>query len=121
MADLVALVVNIIVQTIILAPVLWFVGRKIADPKDVKITDAVWIVILGNVISLVVATLAGAWVGSGLLSALVGLIIWLLLVKHFFDTGWTKAIAISVVTVIFFIVIGIVLGLLGLGVMFFLL
>jgi hypothetical protein len=115
MADYIALLVNIIVQTIVLAPVLWFAGKKIANPKDVKFTDAVWIIVLGNVVSLLVATFAGSLIGGGLLSAIIGLIIWLLLVKHFFDTGWVKALAISIVAVIIFVIIGIALALVGLG------
>jgi hypothetical protein len=43
------------------------------------------------------------------------LIIWLALVKHFFDCGWLKALAISILAVILFAIIAIILGLLGLA------
>jgi hypothetical protein len=48
-----------------------------------------------------------------LLPSLIRLVVWLALVKHFFDCGWLKALAISVVAVIFFVAIVIMLGLLG--------
>lgn len=118
MADLTSLAVNLVIQTIVLAPVLWFAGKKIADPKDVKFTDAVWIVVLGNIIAALIGYFLGGFLGAGFLAAVINLLIWLMLVKHFFDTGWVKAVAISFITVILFIVIGIVLGFLGLGLMF---
>jgi hypothetical protein len=37
------------------------------------------------------------------------------LVKHFFDCGWLKALAISILAVILFAIIAIILGLLGLA------
>ena len=44
------------------------------------------------------------------------LFIWLALVKNFFDTGWIKALIISVVAIIIWIIIAIILGvLLGIG------
>jgi hypothetical protein len=52
-----------------------------------------------------------------LLSYLILLIIWLALVKHFFDCGWLKALAISIIAIIFAVIIWLiiffVLGLIG--------
>jgi hypothetical protein len=39
------------------------------------------------------------------------LIIWLALVKHFFDCGWLKALAISIIAVIIAFVILFIIGL----------
>ncbi|MBO3841241.1 MAG: hypothetical protein FGF48_02335 [Candidatus Brockarchaeota archaeon] len=63
--------------------------------------------VLGSVIS---AFLRG-WV-----AALVTLIIWLALIKHFFDCGWLKALVIAILAAIIFIVIIVVLAFLGIGV-----
>ncbi len=41
------------------------------------------------------------------------IIIWLALIKHFFDCGWLRALLVAIVTVVVFIIIGIVLALLG--------
>jgi hypothetical protein len=41
------------------------------------------------------------------------LIVWLALIKHFFDCGWLKALLIAIVAVVIFIVIVIVLAILG--------
>jgi hypothetical protein len=44
------------------------------------------------------------------------LIIWLALVKHFFDCGWLKALTITIVAVLIFIAIAVVLALIGIAI-----
>jgi hypothetical protein len=44
------------------------------------------------------------------------LIIWLALVKHFFDTGWLKAFVIAIVAIIIYIIIVVILVLIGLAI-----
>ena len=112
--DLIALVVNIIVNVIILSPVLWIAGRLLAGEDKAKFTDALWIVVLGTVIGAVFqAFLEGI---LGLLGSIIMLIIWLALVKHFFDTGWLKALAIAIVAIIIYIIIAAILMLIGLAI-----
>jgi len=43
-------------------------------------------------------------------------IIWLALIKHFFDCGWLMAFAIALVAVIIFVVIVFILALIGISV-----
>jgi len=38
------------------------------------------------------------------------LFIWLALVKHFFDTGWLKALVIAVLAIVIWIVIAVIIG-----------
>jgi hypothetical protein len=107
--DLVALLIQIIVSTIILAPVLWLAGRALAG-KKAKFTDAIWIVVLGIVIGAVV----NAFI-NGLLAAVVMFVVWLYLIKRFFDCGWLKAFAVAVVAVIIFVIIVAILAFIGIG------
>jgi hypothetical protein len=103
-----ALVINIIVNTIILSPVLWLAGRALVGKEKAKFTDAVWIVVLGTVI--------GALFGAlfiGFIASIIQLILWLALVKHFFDCGWLKALAISIIAIIIFAVIAVILEMIG--------
>ena len=112
--DLIALVVNLIVNVIILSPVLWIAGRLLAGEDKAKFTDALWIVVLGTIIGAVFqAFLEGI---LGLLGSIIMLIIWLALVKHFFDTGWLKALAIAIVAIIIYIIIAAILVLIGLAI-----
>jgi hypothetical protein len=46
---------------------------------------------------------------SGIIESIIVLFIWLALVKHFFDTGWLRALVISVVSIIIWIVIAVII------------
>jgi hypothetical protein len=110
--DLMALLIQIVVGVIILAPVLWIAGRLLAGKDKAKFTDAIWIVILG----VVIGALVGFFV-SGLVAAVIMFIVWLALIKHFFDCGWLKAFVIAVLAVIIFIVIVAILAIIGIGIL----
>jgi hypothetical protein len=49
----------------------------------------------------------------GFVASIIQLILWLALVKHFFDYGWLKALAVSIIAIIIFAVIAVMLGLIG--------
>ena len=108
--DLIALLIQIVVGTIILAPVLWLAGRALVGKEKAKFFDAIWIILLGTVIGAVV----GAYT-SGLVAAVIMFIVWLALIKHFFDCGWLMAFAIAIIAVIIFTVIVAVLAIVGVG------
>jgi len=110
--DLMSILIQIIVGVIVLAPLLWIAGRLLAGKDKAKFTDAIWIVVLGVVIGAVV----GAFVG-GLIAAVIMFIVWLALIKHFFDCGWLKAFLIAVVAVIIFVVILAILAVIGIGIL----
>jgi hypothetical protein len=109
--DLVALLIQIVVGIIVIAPVLWLVGRALVGKGKAKFTDAIWIVVLGTIIGAVV----GLFVGS-LISAIIMFVVWLALIKHFFDCGWLKAFVIAVISVIVFIIIIAILAIIGIGI-----
>ena len=110
--DLIALLIQIVVATIVLAPILWIAGNLLAGKDKAKFTDAIWIVLLGTVIGAVVGAVIG-----GLVAAVIMFIVWLALIKHFFDCGWLKAFVIAVVAVIIFVVIVAILALIGIGIL----
>jgi len=110
------LLITIIINTIILSPVLWLAGKAIVGGAKAKFTDAILIILIGTVIG----TIFGAYF-TGWLAFIIQLILWLLLVKHFFDCGWLKALAISILEVIIFVIIAIILGLIGLAIIAFVL
>jgi len=113
---IVSLIIQVIVNIIVLAPVLWISGRLLAGKDKAKFTDALWIVVLGTVIS----TIFQGIFELGIISSIILFIILLGLVKHFFDTGWLKALIIAIVAVIIWIVIVAILAvLLGLAIIGF--
>lgn len=100
MLDMVGILIQVIVGIVILSPALWISGRLIAGKDKAKFTDALWIVALGTIINAVV----GAFVGN-LIATIILLIVWLALIKHFFDCGWVKAFVIAVVAVVIFAIV----------------
>jgi hypothetical protein len=110
--DLVALLIQIVIGIIVVAPILWLVGRALVGKDKAKFTDAIWIVVLGTIIGAVV----GIFVGS-LISAVIMFVVWLALIKHFFDCGWLKAFLIAVIAVIIFIIIVAILAIIGIGIL----
>ncbi len=110
--DFTSVVIQIIVGLIVLAPVLWIAGRLLAGKDKAKFTDAIWIVVLGVVIGAIVGALLG-----GLIASIIMFVVWLALIKHFFDCGWLKAFLIAVVAVIIFLVILAILAVIGIGIL----
>ncbi|MGB9671656.1 MAG: hypothetical protein ACPL0C_03335 [Candidatus Bathyarchaeales archaeon] len=87
---------------------MWLAGIALVGRRKAKFTDAIWITVLGTI----VATFFGAFF-TGIIAAIIQLILWLALVKHFFDCGWLMAFAISIVAVAIFVVIVTLLKLIG--------
>jgi hypothetical protein len=106
------LLIQIIVGIIIISPILWLVGRGLVGKQKAKFTDAIWIVALG----VIVGSLLTSYV-HGIVGIAITLIIWLVLIKHFFDCGWLKAILVAIVAVVVLIVIAVILAVvLGYGI-----
>ena len=105
---LINLAINIIINVIVLSPVFWISGRLLAGKDHAKFTDALWIVIIGTVIGSIFG-----FFFTGIIATIIMLIIWLGLVKHFFDCGWLKALLISIIAVLIFIAIAVLLALIG--------
>ncbi len=110
--DIVSLLIQIVAGIIIVAPTLWVSGRLLVGGEKARFTDAVWIVALGVIVGTVVDSLVG-----GLVASLITIVVWLALIKHFFDCGWLKALAIAIIAALIFVVVVIVLALIGIGVL----
>lgn len=111
MVDIVGLLIQIVVAIIVVAPVLWLVGRALAGKQHAKFTDAIWIVVLGIIIGSIVG-----WLIGGIIASIIMFFVWLGLIKHFFDCGWLKAFVIALIAVIVFAIIVFILALIGLGI-----
>jgi len=106
---LISIVVNVVVNSLFI----WLAGRALVGAEKAKFTDAVWIVVLGAVIGGII----GAFF-SGIMGSIIVFILWLGLIKHFFDCGWGKAFLVAVLAVIIQFVLSFVLALI-LGVAIF--
>ena len=110
--DIISIIINIVVGTIIVAPFLWLAGRWLVGSDKARFIDAIWIVFLGTAINAIIGALLP---GLGLLAVIIMFVIWLALVKKFFDCGWVMAFAISLIAVIIIVIVGVILGIIGLA------
>jgi hypothetical protein len=104
---------GIVIGSLIISPILWLVGKALVGPEKARFTDAFWIILLGNIIGGIFNTVFSA-IFSGFSASIIGfiiqLLIWIGLVKHFFDTSGGKALVIAIVAFIVTLVIFAVLA-----------
>jgi len=116
------LVYSILINLIFVSPFLWIAGRLLAGKHKAKGSDAIWIVLIGTVVFYFFNMFLSNYIVAGfalIISYVVMFIIWLALVKHFFDCGWLKALAISIIAVVIAVIviflIFFILALIGVG------
>ena len=112
MVNLDELLIELIIKIIVLAPALWLAGRALVGKEKAKFLDAIWIIILGTLIGGIFSYFEII----GIIALIIQLVLWIGLVKHFFDTDWIKAFVIAVLAVIILVVITFILGLIGIGI-----
>jgi len=115
MTNLDSLVVNVVVNIILISPFLWISGRSLVGKEKARFSDAVLTVTLGTIIGALIGILF-----SGFTASIVQLILWLALVRHFFECGWLQALAISLLAVVIFAFVAIALGLIGFSLIIYL-
>ena len=101
--QLFAFIIGLIVLTIIF----YIAGRVVVGGKKALFSDAFVISLLGTIVMNVCLYFFHPLVG-----AILSLIVWLLLIRHYYETGWLGAIAVGLMAVIVSIVIAILLGIL---------
>jgi len=96
---------NFIIGLIILTIIFYIAGRIVVGKKRALFSDAFVISLLGTIVMSICLNFFGLLVG-----AILSLIIWLLLVKHYYETGWLGAIAVGIMALIVSIVILVILA-----------
>lgn len=99
---------GIVVGSAVLSPILWLVGKAFVGGEKAKLSDAFWIILLGSVVGgFFNAMFSAIFIGFSalIIGFIIQLLIWLGLVKHFFDTSGGKALVISIVAVIISVVV----------------
>jgi hypothetical protein len=96
-----------IIDLIVLSLVFYIAGRIVVGGKKALFSDAFVISLLGTIVMNVCLYFFHPLVG-----AILSLVVWLLLIRHYYETGWLGAIAVGIMAVIVSIVIAILLGIL---------
>jgi len=88
-----------LIRFLLVALALWIVGRSTVGKNKAKFSDALWIALLG----LIIGTLISRFIPF--LGVFIALILWLGLIRHFFDTGWLGALGIAIVALIVYVIL----------------
>lgn len=100
--------INFVLGLIILTIVFYVAGRAVVGGKRALFSDAFVISLLGTIVANVVSF----FIEQSLIGLMLSLIIWLLLIKHYYETGWLGALAVAILAVVVYIAIWFVLFLL---------
>jgi hypothetical protein len=103
--DIAFMLINLVIQVVVMVPALWIVGRMLTSSQNAKFTDAIMIVVIGSVVS----TIAGVII-PGIVGTLLQVVVYLYLIKKYYECSWGKAAAVAIVTVIVFVIIAAVLA-----------
>jgi len=96
-------VINLIVMTI----VFYVAGIIVVGKRRALFSDAFVISLLGTVVGNISMLFFPPLIGL-----LLSLLIWLLLIRHYYETGWLGALAVAVLAVIIYVVVFIILAIL---------
>ena len=100
LAILVAIAVFLI-QVLILSVVIYIAGLMVVGGRKATFGDAFKISLLGTVLGGLICAAISFFVP--LLGLIVYILIWLALIKQYFETGWLNALAIGILAVIVWI------------------
>ena len=87
---------------------MWLSGRVVVGGKKAKLVDAIFIAAIGTVVGGIFGTFF-----SGVIAAVTQLIIWLALIRHYYECGWGTAFGIAILAIMIFVGISIILGVVG--------
>ena len=108
---LLGFIVLFIIYLIVIGFVLWLAGEIVVG-RRVTFGEALAIAGVGTF-------LVGASIALlGLIGLLLGLVIFLLLVKHYFKTGWLGAIGVGIMAIVVLVVLTFILGAVLVGTLF---
>ena len=109
---LVGFLIVFIIYLLVIGFVLWLAGEIVVG-RRVTFGEALGIASAGTFLVGAIIVFIG-----GIVGLLLGLLIFLLLVKHYFRTGWLGAMGVGIMAIVVGIVIVFILGALALGAIF---
>lgn len=117
LAELIIFIIGFLISWILGSLILWAAG-KVVSGYNAKFTDALAISLLGSIINYGVSWVFGFLGFTDIIFGLIVpliivLIVYIVLIMHFFDTGFLGALAVGILYFIFMIIIGIVLVIVG--------
>ena len=103
---LVGQLLNFVLGLIILTIVFYIAGRAVVGKKRALFSDALVISLLGTIVANMVSLFMP---NAPLIGLILSLVIWLLLIKYYYETGWLGALAVAILAVIIYVAIWFIL------------
>lgn len=107
LAGLLFVLAVFLLPLLILTVVLYLAGLLVVGGRRARFSDAFLIALLGTIIG----TITTLFISSFLLLLVIQIIVWLALIKHFYETGWLGALAVAILSIVVCIVILFILSL----------
>jgi len=95
------------VNLLVLAVVLYLAGLIVVGEKRALLTDAFIISLIGTILS----TVFFMFIPYHLVALFLCIIVWLLLIKRLYETGWLGSITVGILAIIIFLAITVLLAL----------
>jgi len=103
--ELLSAVILFIIHLIVMTIVFYVAGVIVVGKRRALFSDAFVISLLGTVVSNICMLFFRLEIGL-----ILSLIIWLLLIRHYYETGWLGALAVAVLAVIIYVVVLVILA-----------
>ncbi len=104
-AELLFAVVSFIVNLLVMTIVFYVAGIIVVGKRRALFSDALVISLLGAVVGNICLLFFPPVIGL-----LLSLIVWLLLIRRYYETGWLGALAVAVLAVIIYVVVLVILA-----------
>jgi len=99
------LIAIFLLPLLVLTVILYLAGLVVVGGRRARFSDAFLIALLGTIINSICAL----FIPYFIILILVQIIVWLGLIKYFYETGWLGALAVAILSVIAFIIILVIL------------
>jgi hypothetical protein len=111
LVDIIGTIVHLVIAGIIGGIFVWLAAKALGAPRATY-----WHGILTVVSAIIVTDIIGYFLGGlGWITTIIELVVILLLIKHFFGTGWVKAIVIAILAIVILVIVVFVLAFLGIA------
>ena len=98
--------IDFLLSLAVISGFLYVAGRLVVGGKRATYTDAFVIALLGTLFQ----SACFLFVPWRILALLLSMIIWLALIKNFYETGWLGSIAVAVLSVLAFLIISLIVA-----------
>jgi len=105
--DLLFAVISFIINLIVMTIVFYVAGVIVVGKRRALFSDAFVISLLGTVVGNICLLFFPPLIGL-----ILSLLIWLLLIRHYYETGWLGALAVAILAVIVYVVVLVILAIL---------